>query len=231
MRALAGSGYFVINLDARGHGESAWCPQGKYSLQTRALDLLAVMKNVCGPCALVGASMGGANAMYTVCTATDLPIAALVLVDIVPNPKASGVKRIHEFMRRHLDGFSAVDDAIAAVAAYNPDRVRPPDPHGMRKNLRLAANGRLKWHWDPSILSLDATTESRLLNQALDAAADRHTVPTLLVRGLRSDVVSDENVAQLRQRLPGLEVFNVEEAGTWWPATGTTCSTTVLSSS
>jgi len=39
MRALVEAGCHVINLDARGHGESAWCPDGMYSVATRSLDL------------------------------------------------------------------------------------------------------------------------------------------------------------------------------------------------
>lgn len=213
MGALVHAGYHVVNVDSRGHGESGWSSNGHYSLSVRSRDLQAILKRIQGPYALVGASMGGSTAMYTACTAPSKDIAALILVDIVPNPSAKGIARIKDFMRKHLDGFASVDEAIAAVAAYNPERSRRPDPSGMRKNLREQPDGRFKWHWDPRILTLDATTESAALREALSANSRRHAIPTLLIRGLRSDVVADDGIAELRRQLPALEVFDVPDAG------------------
>ena len=44
-------------------------------------------------------------------------------------------------------------------------------------------------------------------------AAENVRVPSLLVRGLQSDIVSDEGIAQLKKRLPQLEVMDVSGAG------------------
>ncbi|MFX4883819.1 alpha/beta hydrolase, partial [Acinetobacter baumannii] len=38
-------------------------------------------------------------------------------------------------------------------------------------------------------------------------------VPTLLVRGMKSDIVTDEGVAHLRELVPGLEVADIAGAG------------------
>jgi pimeloyl-ACP methyl ester carboxylesterase len=213
MRAFVAAGYHVINLDARGHGESAWCPDGNYSVTTQSLDLRAVLKEVKSPCALVGASMGGATAMYAACTASEPRIKAVVLVDIVPTPSAHGVKRIKDFMHKHLDGFASVDEAIAAVAAYNPSRPSPPDPSGIRKNLRKSADGTFRWHWDPKLLKLDVSAESSALLNVLDTASRPYRIPTLLIRGMSSDVVLDDGIAELRKKIPQLEVIDVAGAG------------------
>ena len=45
-RALAAVGFHVINLDARGHGDSAWAPDGDYTLPALAADLQAVVAGV-----------------------------------------------------------------------------------------------------------------------------------------------------------------------------------------
>ncbi|MET0984023.1 MAG: alpha/beta hydrolase [Steroidobacteraceae bacterium] len=213
MRALLQAGYHVINYDARGHGESSWPADGSYSVKKRALDLQAVLEHVDAPYALVGASMGGATAMYTACTTTDSRRAALVLVDIVPNPSRAGVKRILNFMSRHLDGFSSVEEAVEAVAAYNPQRPRPPDPNGIRKNLREAPNGKLKWHWDPKLLSINPEVESGTVQAALEHIDPDTFLPTLLIRGLHSDIVAEDGIAELRARIPHLEVIDVAQAG------------------
>jgi pimeloyl-ACP methyl ester carboxylesterase len=49
--------------------------------------------------------------------------------------------------------------------------------------------------------------------EPLLAAASRVRIPTLLVRGLLSDVVTDAGVAELSGFLPGLEVYGVANAG------------------
>ena len=48
----------------------------------------------------------------------------LVLVDIVPGFAASGVQRVRAFMTANPDGFAKLDEAAAAVSAYNPNRSR-----------------------------------------------------------------------------------------------------------
>ncbi len=66
MNALVARGYRVINFDARGHGDSEWSKDGAYGLSARADDLHAVLSDVGGPFALVGASLGGATAIHAV---------------------------------------------------------------------------------------------------------------------------------------------------------------------
>src|SRR5258707_1135336 len=39
LRELVARGYYVLNLDARGHGDSDWSSDGKYSLDVLARDL------------------------------------------------------------------------------------------------------------------------------------------------------------------------------------------------
>src|ERR1700712_882561 len=41
-RSLAAAGWDVITLDARGHGESDWAPDGDYSVEPLVEDLLLV---------------------------------------------------------------------------------------------------------------------------------------------------------------------------------------------
>jgi len=213
MRHLVERGYFVINYDARGHGDSDWSPDGDYSLGALASDLRAVLSTVAGPVALVGASMGGMTSFYAIGSA-GTPIAdALVMVDIALRPASAGVKKIQQFMTGHHEGFSTLAEAADAVAAYNPDRPRPSSPSGLMKNLRLRENGRLYWHWDPRMMDQRPTPEPPSFTNALEHVSNRVTVPTLLVRGGHSDIVDDESVAAMRRLVPQTEVFEVPGAG------------------
>lgn len=207
---LAEAGYFAINYDLRGHGDSGWSSDGDYSLEVRADDLAAVAALGSRPFALVGASLGGITAM--VAASRGLDPAALVLVDIVPKMSPKGVAKITGFMTAHADGFASLEEAADAIAEYYPDRPRPKDTSGLHKNLRLRADGRYHWHWDPSWLKSPRGNPNVLL-EMMDAADWTDRVPTLLVRGMKSDMVDDDGVADLRRRIPKLEIADIRGAG------------------
>jgi non-heme chloroperoxidase len=212
MNRLIGSGYQVVNFDARGHGDSDWAPDADYSMDARASDLRAVLAAADKPVALVGASMGGITAFYAlgkhIVTAR-----ALVLVDIVLRPAQAGVEKIMTFMRANPEGFANLDEAASAVAAYNPARLRPKDPSGLLKNLRRRDDGRLYWHWDPSMLSQRPSAEPPEWVDELLEISGNVRIPTLLVRGGRSDIVDDRSVDEFLQLVPQAEVFQVPGAG------------------
>lgn len=222
MRELVRRGYCVINLDARGHGDSQWAPDGDYSLEVLAEDLELVINTLPSPAgdddapsrpALVGASMGGATSLYLIGMHTEPLASALILVDIVPHMNQDGANKIQAFMTGHTQGFANLDEAADAVTAYNPHRPRPKDTQGLMKNLRLRADGRLYWHWDPRMVQNQARAEPPLFTDKLNQAAARVRVPTLLVRGSKSNIVTDHGVADLKIHLPQLEVFDVSGAG------------------
>lgn len=207
---LAAAGYRAINYDLRGHGDSDWSPDGDYSIEARADDLAHVAATGARPLALVGASLGGVTSL--VAASHGLEPAAIVLVDIVPKMHLPGVKRIREFMSASPNGFASYEEAADAIAAYYPERPRPKDLSGLSKNLRLGDDGRYHWHWDPRMMSDMRSDPSHLL-AVMDAADWTDRVPTLLVRGMKSDIVTDDGVADLRRRIPALEIADIRGAG------------------
>jgi len=207
VRGLVDRGYRVFGFDARGHGDSDWSPSGAYELDDRVNDLAAVLSDVSVSYALVGASLGGATAIHAV--ARGLTPSALVLVDIVPQPEPVGVERIVAFMTARPDGFTTLEEAVDAVAAYNPARARPRDPAGLLRNLREGQDGRLRWHWDPRITHLDRDDHYREVQRSARVLADKPGIPVLLVRGMQSDVVSEAGVEAFKAMMPRLDVARV----------------------
>ncbi|MFF2109851.1 alpha/beta fold hydrolase [Rhodococcus koreensis] len=214
-RSLAADGWSAIALDARGHGDSQWAPDGDYGIDALVADLTSVIEELGEKPVLVGASMGGMTSLIGQGENPDLA-RGLVLVDIAPKVETSGTAEIMAFMRSGLEGFASLDDAAAAIAAYTPNRVRKPNPQGLRKNLRLR-DGRWYWHWDPEFLRVgdEPTRQSDSIvryERARDAAA-AITVPTMLVRGKQSNVVSEEGAKELLELIPTAKLIDVTGAG------------------
>lgn len=214
--ALVEAGYAAIALDARGHGESGWAPGGDYQMEHFAGDVLGVIDTLPQKPALVGASLGGITSLMALKYAREQgrdPAAALVLVDIATRMNPEGAKKIGAFMHGNPEGFATLEEAADAVAAYLPHRKRPSDVSGLRKNLRQGPDGRWRWHWDPAFGRGPRSPEEMKMFQAiLDQAVRDLTVPTLLVRGGKSEIVTDEAVQHFRTLLPAAEHVNVQDA-------------------
>ena len=129
-------------------------------------------------------------------------VRALVLVDVLPKMVQSGADRITDFMAQGVGGFSSVEEAGRSVQAYNPHRPPPASFDGLRRNLRLRDDGRWYWHWDPAFLSLGGELAAGERLARVEQAAGRIVAPTLVVRGVKSDVLSDEGVADFLVRVP-----------------------------
>lgn len=211
--ALARQGWHAISLDQRGHGDSAWAPDGDYALPRFADDLRAVCAQLPVPPAVVGASLGGLAALLAVGESAAPLARAVVLVDIAPRMQLAGVSRILEFMTAHPDGFASLEEAGDAVAAYLHHRPRPRDTNGLRKNLRLGADGRWRWHWDPRFMSGARGVNGGMTYERLENAARGLAVPTLLVRGRMSDVVSEDDARAFLALAPHARYADVSGAG------------------
>ena len=218
-RVLAERGWHVYRVDLRGHGDSDWPDDGDYGPEAFAGDVYAIARAMPEPPVLVGASLGGIASMVAIGT-HDEPVArALVLVDVAPKIEESGAMRIGAFMSEHLeDGFGSLDEVADAVAAYNPHRPRPTDLSGLKKNVRQRADGRWVWHWDPRFMkgklgSRDETRASLVHEGRLQDAARHIAVPTLLVRGRVSDLLSEEGAQDLLRLVPHAEYVDVDGAG------------------
>jgi pimeloyl-ACP methyl ester carboxylesterase len=219
-QVLVDAGWRVVSVDPRGHGDSDWPTDGDYSVDAFVKDVLAVSTSLRRPPVLVGASLGGITSLLAIGESDDQTSVAraLVLVDVANKIEVSGRDRIGSFMTAAPDGFASLEEAADAIAAYNPHRPRPSDLSGLAKNLRQRDDGRWVWHWDPRFLhgrfgSPDETRSLLARPNRLGAAADALTIPTLLVRGRRSDLLSEEGAQDFLARVPHAEYADVAGAG------------------
>ena len=207
---LVGFGYRVATYDARGHGDSEWSASGDYSLESFASDLLDVIGSIgaTNP-VLVGASLGGDTSLIAA-GELGLQVSSIVLVDVVPHADASGVARVQGFMRARPDGFQCLEEMAEEIARYQPHRRRPKNLETLMKNARRGFDGRFRWHFDPTFATKELELERR--QQRLDAALSVIDSPMLLVRGMLSDVLTDDGVKAFKTLRPDAECVTVREA-------------------
>jgi pimeloyl-ACP methyl ester carboxylesterase len=215
--ALANAGWYAVSVDMRGHGESDWSPSGDYTHISFTDDTLCIARSFETPPVLVGASLGGIASLLALGRVAEEPrpvARALVLVDIATRMEAGGAERIISFMAARPDGFGSVEEAADAVAAYNPHRRRPRSLEGLAKNLRRHPDGRYRWHWDPAFIEGRHQTGERMHDpDLLERAARSLRVPTLLVRGRLSDLLSQEGADEFLAQVPHARFADVSGAG------------------
>ena len=211
--SLARRGWYAIAVDQRGHGDSDWADDGDYDRTTFADDVIAMARTLSRPPVLVGASLGGMSSLLAIHRHDGVLASALVMVDIATRMEVRGLERIFEFMRGAPDGFADLEEAADAVAAYNPHRPRPKDLSGLRKNLRLGDDGRWRWHWDPRFLAGKEPAEPPRQHGDIDEAAAGLALPTLLVRGRMSDILSEEGARVFLEQVPHARFADISEAG------------------
>lgn len=209
---LAREGWTTYAFDARGHGDSGWAADGDYTASALVRDLVAIIDVVGERPILVGASVGGMASLIAV--GERGPIArGLVLVDIAARIEPGGASRIQQFMQGAPDGFATLEEASDAIAAYNPHRPRPESLDGLRKNLIQGDDGRWRWHWDPAFLDEGSEPEREVRYRRAAEAARKVSVPTLLVRGAHSDLLSEEGVREMQELIPQARSVEVGAAG------------------
>jgi pimeloyl-ACP methyl ester carboxylesterase len=211
-QTIAAEGWRTITVDLRGHGDSEWSPTGDYSFTAYCADCVALVDQLQKPPVLVGASLGGITATLAEGTSDRTVSCGVVLVDIAPRSNSEGVKRIRDFMQTGVRGFDSLEEAAATIAAYTPQRKRAANLEGLMKVLRQRDN-RWYWHWDPRVLDNGRTeVVSDQFESLLDVAMTNIRVPTMLVRGRLSDVVTQDSVDDIIARVPDITVVEVDGA-------------------
>jgi len=217
---LAERGITSFCVDARGHGKSDWLADQNYTFDGYAGDVVAIAREIrdtYGQMPIcIGASLGGISALLAQSISGQDLLEALILVDITPRMDPDGVAKIQGFMSAKMhDGFDTVEQAADAIAAYLPNRKRPQSLDGLQKNLRKCDDGRWRWHWDPAFIDgpMSINTVSENFQQNLLNAAAELTIPTLLVRGGQSELVSEEHAREFLALAPHARYADVSEAG------------------
>jgi esterase len=204
--------FHCLALDQRGHGDSEWSPVLDYSPDAHVRDIRGLIEllGLERPI-LVGHSLGGLNAMILAAAAAE-ELGGIALVDVGPDPPASAVKRIGDFVMSD-PGDGSVEDFVERARAFNPRRDPRLLRYSLRHNLRQAPDGALTWKYDRRGLTPEHLAGLRRRFETLLESAKSITCPVLVIRGAESDALSDEQAAAFAAALPDGRWERVENAG------------------
>ncbi len=212
-KKLAEAGYHSVALDLRGHGDSEWHADGDYSIRAYKDDLVSIINEIGKPARLVGASLGGMASLVLAGDEINSDLCtALIMVDIGIYPDPVGSDRIVSFMLSGEKGFDSLEDVAKSISDYLPHRKKPKDLEGLKKNLRLKGDGRYYWHWDPRFIRRRPGSRDRGYFDLQLKAAEKVTIPTLLIRGALSDVVTMEDVDYFLSVISHAKFVEIENA-------------------
>jgi esterase len=197
----------VLSVDLRNHGESPW--DSRHDYLALADDVRAfVEKQVGGPAAVIGHSMGGKAAMVLALTRPDL-VERFVAVDIPPG-ESIGTQDV--FIR----AMQAVPLATLArrteIDALLSETITDPTIRGfLVTNLRTGPDG---FSWS---INLDALAGAFPAIRGFPdmSAAQPFAKPALFLLGGRSEYVQLHHHADIRRLFPVARIEVIPEAGHW----------------
>ena len=203
--------YRVLALDQRGRGDSEWAPDGDYSTQAYVDDLAAICDALnLPPFILVGHSMGGRNSMAFTARYPE-KVQQLIIVDVGPTIDPRGAERIKQEIQAVPEAFDSFD----AVVAYMSQQNRYASDAVLRRRLRYATqdlpNGKVGWRYDSAIRE---QSRKGTAPPAVDLWPQlaQITCPTLIVRGVDTDLLSPEVAQRMLNTLPNAQLAEVQRA-------------------
>lgn len=209
--------HHVIALDMRGHGDSDWDAERKYSHWQLAEDLQDFLQEFKGaPIHIIGHSLGARVAILTL-AAGSCPVDSLTLIDAGPevSPEA-GARLVSDVMQMpdsypdvqtYLERLSRIyvmadTEALARLASFGL-RIR-------RGSLRVKTDPAFTpgiWHKNPEFSQLHK--EKGELSEQIWAALDALDLPVHIVRGQASSILEPAIATKMMRVLGDRGVLSV----------------------
>lgn len=202
--------FHIVAPDVRGHGESAWSPDGAYQYRDQVADLAGLVDQLgLARFTLIGTSMGGIIAM-AFAAAHAARLVGLVINDIGPDVE-EGSQRITQMVGGRPDEFATLEDAMAYRREISPVTASRPmsDQREVALGvLRQQADGRWVWKMDPAYIR-QRVQHGAPPRPALWPVLKSLPCPTLVVWGTESDVLLEAQARRMVGVLPRGELVKV----------------------
>lgn len=203
--------YRVLALDQRGHGQTQWAPPDRYDTSEMITDLEAFVAALgLSNFALLGLSMGG---LVSIGYAGKRPqqLAKLVIVDIAPEIDVDGLKRIQAGVLES-DVFTSPEEAVARARAANPIPPADHQRYRVEYSLMRRADGRYTYRYDRALRDPKNPRQGIPAEEGWRMVANIN-VPTLLIRGALSDILSAPVAARMAKAIPDCRLIEIPGSG------------------
>jgi len=200
----------VVAPDQRGRGRSAYDPDpANYNLFTQSRDMWTLLDALeIQRVAVVGTSMG---ALMGVVMANQQP-AGLVLNDAGPEVDPEGLARIRGYVGKTsaVGDWDAAADAVSSLHSTSYPTYGPEDWARMARATFIETGDELRLDYDPNLTA--ALDPNAVPPDMWPAFAVLKTIPTLVIRGALSDILSAATVDRLVEQT-GSKTVTVPDRG------------------
>lgn len=208
------AGYRCLAVDLRGHGDSEWSYECRYTVPDYQDDLAGLLDALAYErVTLIGMSLGGIVSLSHALAQPDR-VAALILVDVIPRCNLALPHRIVERIdafERLVEESASLDEAVERVSRRFPhkssDRLRESIVQGATR----CAAGTLVWKRDRRRPVDVQVIADHLL--ALDSRARAVHCPALVVKGGDSPAFEEAAGREFVSRLRRGEFVSIKGAG------------------
>jgi esterase len=191
--------HHVIALDLRGHGDSAWSPEGAYLVQDDVKDLESLVAQLrLRRVTLLGNSTGGRVAQVFAGLHPDL-VERLVVEDVGPERPQNIAAAFARRVEQEANGWASEDELVQQLAAANRRTPEPLLRTYAHFGVKPRPDGRLIWKRDPNLVKGFIETE-------LWESVRTITSPVLYVIGGGSRIVPPETQQRLKDTLPNCRI-------------------------
>jgi pimeloyl-ACP methyl ester carboxylesterase len=207
----------VLCPDLRGRGKSQYDPEWRnYHPNTYAADLWHLLDALeIEETVVIGTSLGGWMAMLMNHQQPGR-IAGAVINDIGPEANPSGIARIAASAGR-LDVVNTLPEAIEqAKSVYSqayPDWSEQQWQFHTETTYRRLDNGKFDLNFDRNIGHAMREGVSALDVDPWEIFDDLASVPTLLIHGVLSDILTESIIAKMCERKQDLQVVAIRDRG------------------
>jgi pimeloyl-ACP methyl ester carboxylesterase len=206
----------VIALDVRGRGKSDRDPEpSRYNPLIYAQDIMGIMAHLdVSRAVFIGTSMGGLITMILGSFAPQM-IAGAVLNDIGPEVDPMGIKRIQGYVGK-MAKLRSWDEAAnvlrSAGASTYPNRSFNFWLDFAKRNMIESDDGVI-FDYDPALASFAAAPSDAPAPTMWPQFDAFKTIPTAVIRGALSDLLSRDIVARMKLAKPDLIAVEVPDVG------------------